>query len=67
MDESIIESNIQNIANALAHDAEKEVIDIYTVTGFEQGDIFLLLMAAKILHADRKVAVKPKGVFKRVE
>jgi hypothetical protein len=67
MHESVIESNIQIMASALSNNAEKEIVDVYVAAGFEQEEIFLLLAAAKILYEDRKVVVKPKGVFKRVE
>lgn len=67
MDAEVIDDNILLIVQNLELGvSEKEIIDVYAEAGYEQGDIFLLLTAAKILYNDRKTAPKPKAVFRRV-
>jgi hypothetical protein len=66
MNEELIESNIQVIADGLARDIpESEIIEAYIAAKFEMSDITLLLAAAKLLLHDRKTAPPVKGVFKR--
>jgi hypothetical protein len=68
MNQECIDNNIMIIANGLDRDIpEEEIIQAYMTAGFDQGDTFLLLTAAKIIHQDRKTAIKPKALFKRVE
>lgn len=68
MDVEVIDDNISLMADNLDRGAsEQDIIDVYAEAGFQQDEIFLLLMAARIIHNDRKTAVKPKAIFKRVE
>lgn len=68
IDVEIIDPNILLMATNLDKDvSEKNIIDVYAEAGFGQGEIFLLLSAAKIIHNDRKIFVKPKAIFRRVK
>jgi hypothetical protein len=66
MDIEVIDDNIALMADNLDRGAsEQEIIEVYAEAGFQQDEIFLLLMAAKIIHHDRKTAIKPQGMFRR--
>lgn len=62
------DQHIVFIANMLCGNlSEKEIVEAYTQSGFDQSELMLLMTAGKLLCNDRKAALKPKPLFKRVK
>lgn len=64
IDPDTIDYHIRFMADALQTQVEESEIKFYyAAEGFTEGEIFLLLSAAKLLRKDRDA---PKPLFKRV-
>lgn len=67
MNVNTIDGAIVLIANALGTGMTEDVLlGVMAKLNYDDGDIYLIMSAAKLLHKDRTEAVVAKPIFKRV-